>query len=76
MVHGRKYALGHWLYERRPGLVQVGYHERSFLTLDEAAHFVCDFFGRSGSGGLAAAPTLTKGPLADDGRLEDDDNWD
>lgn len=42
--------------------------------LDDAAQFVRDFTGWSGTGGLAAVPMSLHGPLGYDGHLDDDDD--
>lgn len=75
VVPGCKQAFGYRLSDQLLGLVPVCYCKGSYLKLDAAEHFVWDFLGRSGTSNAADPPTSQHGPLADDGRMDDDDNW-
>lgn len=46
------------------------------LTLEEALKLLGDLFGMTSLCGSAAGPTSLHGVLADDGQLDDDDDWD
>lgn len=75
MVPGQKQASVYCLSGRLLGLVPVRHHKGPYLTLEEVMRFVRNFLCTSGSGGLAAAPTSKHGPLAHDGRLDVDNDW-
>lgn len=65
---------GHRLSDLLLGLIPVHNCAGPYLALEEAARLVFDSLSRSDSGGWAATPMSPHGPLADDGRLYDDDD--
>lgn len=75
VVPGHKHTPGHRIFDRLLGSLPGRYQEGPSLTLDEDLTFVRVFLDMSGLGGSAGAPMSQRGPLVDNGRLDEDDDW-